>query len=171
MVRTNLRYILWHICWKPRLWSQQRQPLLRNSTVTTRDTVFSMRYARIATSHRNRTCLRENKNLGHGSRGDWMTVLAKGSNNLTDRPSESADSSWETDRSEVAADGRPWWKRGKRSSPHCKPLRSNTEFAGRQTPASEDRSSGTWKPKNPPVCSVTSRQPVKTQQTQKTSVG
>jgi hypothetical protein len=35
--------ILWHIFWKPGLWSQQRQPLLGNSTVTTRDLVFSMR--------------------------------------------------------------------------------------------------------------------------------
>jgi hypothetical protein len=33
-----------------------------------------------------RACLGENKNLGHGSRGDWKPRMAKVSNNFTDRP-------------------------------------------------------------------------------------
>jgi hypothetical protein len=36
--------------------------------------------------------------------------------------------SWETNPSEVVAGGRPWWRRGRRRSPHCcKSLRSNDE--------------------------------------------
>jgi hypothetical protein len=45
---------------------------------------------------------------------------------------EPAVSSWKTESTEVFANGRPWWKhgrRGKRRSPHCrKSLRSNAEY-------------------------------------------
>jgi hypothetical protein len=35
MYFTCIHNILWHICWKPELWSQHRQPLLGNGSINT----------------------------------------------------------------------------------------------------------------------------------------
>jgi hypothetical protein len=34
LISCDANKILWHVCWKPELWSQQRQPLLENGFVT-----------------------------------------------------------------------------------------------------------------------------------------
>jgi hypothetical protein len=52
---------------------------------------------------------------------------------------EFAVSSWDTTPSEVAADGRPWRKRGMRRSPHCcKSLHSYAELVVGQSPAGKN---------------------------------
>jgi hypothetical protein len=56
---------------------------------------------------------------------------------------ESVASSWETDPSEVVADGRSRRRRGRRRSLHsCKPLCDDAELVARYTPTSEDMSLG-----------------------------
>jgi hypothetical protein len=40
--------ILWHICSNPQVWSQEKSPILRTSTVATSDLVLSIRFASLS---------------------------------------------------------------------------------------------------------------------------
>jgi hypothetical protein len=72
----------------------------------------------------------------------------------------------QTDQSEYeAAVSRPWWRRGRRRSRHyCKSLRSNAKLVVRQSQASMNVNT---KAEEATALEAVTRQPVKTQQTEK----
>jgi hypothetical protein len=73
----------------------------------------------------------------------------------------------QTDQSDSEAIvSRPWWRRGRRKRPHCfKSLRSNAELVVKLSPASKDVNT---EAEEAMALEAVTRQPVKTQQIEKT---
>jgi hypothetical protein len=100
------------------------------------------------------------------SRGCITRTNGRTSQSREFESSESAVSSWGPDPPEVAADGPPWWRRGRQRSPYCcKPLRSNAELVVIQSPANKDVNT---EAEEVTALEAVTTQPVKTWQTEET---
>jgi hypothetical protein len=167
---------MWHVCWESELWSQQSRPLQGSSSANISKATRSRDDGRAYTQQKDTS--RPRWQGRHATVEElWEAVFSvvpcggyiwrlETQTSLSRKSSESAVSSWETDASEIVADGRSLWRCGKWRSFHCcKLLRSNFCLVVRQSPASKDVNMETeeftaWQ--------AVTRRLVKTQRTEKT---